>query len=207
MEHCPILRHLYSKSSWMGRVIPPRLLALPAELKQLCSSSLVVGSRNISMNGCLVHKQGCLSQPRKGFFTCSPVFTCFLVIGRRVGRRLVVSWVWVCGRRGTSTTPTTTPLPALPALPAVTALPAPMAYPRTPRVLLMWSLHVELTEEISALVMTCSLIYNLSVILSLNIANQQLAMTTHWDIKDLRVLECIHKGTINSCNDLSKAHR
>ena len=108
MEHCPILRHLYSKSSWMGRVIPLRLLALPAELKQLCSSSLVVGSRNISMNGCLVHKQGCLSQPHKGFFTCSPVFTCFLVIGRRVGRRLVVSWVWVCGRRGTSTTPTTT---------------------------------------------------------------------------------------------------
>ena len=98
-------------------------------------------------------------------------------------------------------------LPPLPALPALTALTAPMAYPRTPRVLLMWTLHVKLTEEISALVMTCSLIYNLSVILSLNIANQQLAMTTHCDIKDLRVLECIHKGTINSCNDLSKAHR
>ena len=97
-KNCTFLKWglpLCSKSSWMGRVIPLRLLALPAELKQLCSSSLVVGSRNISMNGCLVHKQGCLSQPPKGFFTCSPGFTCFLVIGRRVGRRLVVSCVSV----------------------------------------------------------------------------------------------------------------
>ena len=73
--------------------------------------------------------------------------------------------------------------PALTAPQALPAVRAPMAYPRTLRVLLMRTHHVKLTEEISARVMTCSLIYNLSVILSLNIANQQPAMTTPWDIK------------------------
>ena len=80
MEHCPILRHLYSKSSWMRRVIPLRLLALPAELKTTLLIEL--GGRikkylNERMPCAQTRLFVAASQRLFHLFTCVHLFPCY----------------------------------------------------------------------------------------------------------------------------------
>ena len=130
MEHCPILRHLYSKSSWMGRAIPLRLLALPAELKTTLLIEL--GGRikkylNERMPCAQTRLFVAASQRLFHLFTCVHLFPCYWEEGW-ASTGCVLCQCECVDAEG----------PALPPLqPALTALTAPMAYPRTPRVLLM----------------------------------------------------------------------
>ena len=124
MEHCPILRHLYSKSSWMRRVIPLRLLALPAELKTTLLIEL--GGRikkylNERMPCAQTRLFVAASQRLFHLFTCVHLFPCYWEEGW-ASTGCVLCQCECVDAEG----PALPPLLALPALPALTA---PMQWP------------------------------------------------------------------------------